>query len=685
MNNTERDFNLAAKIFLGISMFATLMAIISCFQQISLNSYIGGSNSSQTIEIVVDLLILVAAGLTFCKKRYGLIALVLLFIIRIFVTIPFGSNISYSYLLGGKTAYFLRDFAPFAIAMCFKKNGISGWKSMLASYNYVQTHTKRNIQETTTNAEGKVVVSSNDDSNIEQKINDLSTTEKNTSLNPQIESQAQECAIQPNSQSEECKVIEKNITNKHHNKESGRRIKINLSKLSGKTKLIIATFSAIAIIAAILCTIIGVKDYPEYIKAFGDKWKYTFKLPNNKLADNLYKEALGLRHNGGFFFEQDGDRFWRNEWSFYHNIEENLNKYHNANIYKMLDTVKVKDDIETSKSYAARWHNSYQWGLFDGDEVDECYDEWHKTDPDVIIIRLEDYDMRGEYNREHELISYAAETPATDPKVVQEIADYYVSEGNFNKAADIYALSLKHKKNNPTIIGLYALSSYHSTEPEKAKELATKALEIDTKEPSSLQVMCQIEADDLNWGEAKKWSKKAIDYGTEHAEPYFVYAEALFKQGEKSIAKEYYNKAYNIDSQSPLAERYKECGGCPFDIISLSFAFSKADGTIITDYGDKLYSSKSQYISTKAKVDVLRAEDCKIQCKLYSKGVLSKGEDSGDNYTYESDLYFYTTGSTERRIGGWGSSYSGNWSPGNYRFEIWYDGEKIGEESFHIY
>ena len=34
--------------------------------------------------------------------------------------------------------YLVRDFFPFAIAMCFKKNGISGWKSMLS--NNIDTH-----------------------------------------------------------------------------------------------------------------------------------------------------------------------------------------------------------------------------------------------------------------------------------------------------------------------------------------------------------------------------------------------------------------------------------------------------------------------------------------------------------------------------------------------------------------
>ena len=50
---------------------------------------------------------------------------------------------AFSYFLGTQFAYFIRDFGLFFIAMFFKKDGISGWASMLASEEYVEANTIR--------------------------------------------------------------------------------------------------------------------------------------------------------------------------------------------------------------------------------------------------------------------------------------------------------------------------------------------------------------------------------------------------------------------------------------------------------------------------------------------------------------------------------------------------------------
>ncbi len=151
VKQATRDFNAVAHIFLGLTMFATAVTIIGNFFEISNNNffeeYYGLSNNNDVIvtEIVFDFMILIFAVLTFIKKRYGLIIFTLLLIIRVFATANtvyvYGYDMS-AYVLGQKTAIFIRDFCPFAIAMCFRKNGISGWKSMLASEKYVKEHTK---------------------------------------------------------------------------------------------------------------------------------------------------------------------------------------------------------------------------------------------------------------------------------------------------------------------------------------------------------------------------------------------------------------------------------------------------------------------------------------------------------------------------------------------------------------
>lgn len=146
MNNIQRDFNTIAKVLLGLSIFPVIMAIINSLISISNNEYFGVNNCSLVIEIICDCLILTAVGLTFMKKRYGLIALTVLFIVRMFATIPIGGNIAYSYQLGGNMVLLLRDFGLFAIAMCFKskRTHMSGWKSMLASAKSMSNELPKN-------------------------------------------------------------------------------------------------------------------------------------------------------------------------------------------------------------------------------------------------------------------------------------------------------------------------------------------------------------------------------------------------------------------------------------------------------------------------------------------------------------------------------------------------------------
>jgi hypothetical protein len=97
---------------------------------------IGYSSEMYTSQIVFSLLSIVSIVFTMMRKRWGLIALLVIALIEIFGTIPAGS-LSYSYLLGQNVAEFVFNYGLFLIAMCFKKDGLSGWASMLASKEYV--------------------------------------------------------------------------------------------------------------------------------------------------------------------------------------------------------------------------------------------------------------------------------------------------------------------------------------------------------------------------------------------------------------------------------------------------------------------------------------------------------------------------------------------------------------------
>lgn len=135
MSENSRNFNAVAKVFLGISMAYAVITFVVNVIKLQINDSLGYSTGHTMLALqnVFCLSILVAGTFTYMKRKGGLIALVLLLIFKPIASIPFGSDINIGYVLGVNTVPFLRDFLPFAIAMCFKKKGSdkSGWKSML--------------------------------------------------------------------------------------------------------------------------------------------------------------------------------------------------------------------------------------------------------------------------------------------------------------------------------------------------------------------------------------------------------------------------------------------------------------------------------------------------------------------------------------------------------------------------
>lgn len=138
----KRDFNNVAKIALGLSIFLLAKGILAEVAQCSIVGKLGYAEhqSQHIVQIIFNLLMIGAAFAVFAKKRWGLISFLLLALIRMFVTIPSGTNISHAYYLGRNIVPFLRDIGVFSIAMCFRMNGISGWKAFFASDKYIDEH-----------------------------------------------------------------------------------------------------------------------------------------------------------------------------------------------------------------------------------------------------------------------------------------------------------------------------------------------------------------------------------------------------------------------------------------------------------------------------------------------------------------------------------------------------------------
>ena len=674
MDNSKRDFNGAAKFFLGLSMVGIIITIITSAVNISNYQYFGWDTSVLVKEIIVNVLILGAGVLTFMKKPYGLIALIALFVLRVFATLPQGGNISVASLLGAQSAPFLRDFGPFAIAMFFKKNGISGWDSMLASEESVAEHTIVPDDSESAHLKGETHIETSTESTDVESI-------PNAVVSPHI--------TEPGLDSKD--VLSEIETTSQESDKSFRQKKNSsfsnwLRSLSIMARIGWSIFLCILLAIIIVSIIVGSKSYPDYIHTFGDKWKYTFDFPNDKLANDLLNELEKSQCKGQFFFETE-DGVDIDASVFYSKVGYFLKLLNGSNAYLITDTVRKSSDIDSSSLYTARYSYGYKWASVKkgGGHGSYDYDKLIANDPNLVYIRLRPIDLVAYHQEEEKVVETVTSIPTRDYSLMQRMINHYINEENYNRAVDACEFYLKYNKNNLELLGLTSYVFYKNRDYEQACDYADQALSIDSKSLRPIEVKGYIAAERLDWEEARKWSRKAIDYGSDNADLYYIYSKSIDRQGETKEAQEYYNKAFNLNQFSPFAEKYKDCAGCPFEIISISVGSIRMDGSIITDYGDKLYSSKCQFLAPKIKFNMLRADYCTVYVKLFQNGRLQKGDDSPDGYTYESLVPSWSVGEHEERLGGWGSPYSGFWPVGTYRIEIWFENNKIGEESFRVY
>lgn len=123
----------------------------------------------------------------------------------------------------------------------------------------------------------------------------------------------------------------------------------------------------------------------------------------------------------------------------------------------------------------------------------------------------------------------------------------------------------------------------------------------------------------------------------------------------------------------------------PFVITSVEVRNIDYNGNAITDFGKTIYSYQTKYLQPKLNITVNTSGTYTIYTKLYRpNGTMSSGSSSPAGYSFSDTQKLYSS-TTGWRLSGWGGNTAGHWSAGQYRWEFWYNGEKIGEKSFTIY
>ena len=163
----------------------------------------------------------------------------------------------------------------------------------------------------------------------------------------------------------------------------------------------------------------------------------------------------------------------------------------------------------------------------------------------------------------------------------------------------------------------------------------------------------------------------------------------LYTNEKRSVAYWQQRHASSVrDNKELQAHIEKVADVCPIVITEIQMGNTKSGGQIISDYGKKIYSSKTQFLKARISymtVDANVNDDIELKYNLYTpSGKLSTGTSSPRGYSSSGEVEI-SSYDTSAEIFGWGYSQSGHWAAGTYKFEIYYADRCIGVKTFTIY
>ena len=140
------------------------------------------------------------------------------------------------------------------------------------------------------------------------------------------------------------------------------------------------------------------------------------------------------------------------------------------------------------------------------------------------------------------------------------------------------------------------------------------------------------------------------------------------------------------DAQQKLSDLKDKVGSTmPIIITDIEIANTNSGGSIETDYGSTIYSSRTMYLKPRITYTGIKtSENIDLNVKFYTPSGLSTGSSSPYGCSYSCSMYVYSGENTES-LSGWGGASPGHWSSGTYRFEIWYGSVCLKAKSFTIY
>ena len=124
----------------------------------------------------------------------------------------------------------------------------------------------------------------------------------------------------------------------------------------------------------------------------------------------------------------------------------------------------------------------------------------------------------------------------------------------------------------------------------------------------------------------------------------------------------------------------------PIIISDIEIANVYRGGSIETDYGHTIYSSRSMYLQPRIQYYGISSGSKTLKVKWYKPdGGLRTGSSSPTGFSQSESCYLYSGSSQTYTLNGWGNENMGHWKAGTYRIEIWYGNTCLKSKTFTIY
>lgn len=235
----------------------------------------------------------------------------------------------------------------------------------------------------------------------------------------------------------------------------------------------------------------------------------------------------------------------------------------------------------------------------------------------------------------------------------------------------------------------------------------TKEAEVEVSQPPTIQFEASMSITNysvygdwwyltINAASSRSWLIKKTDYWV-HLGSSYSSSSTYSGMGYENVRIYVDENPYSYSRSSTLTVK---CGtktktvtitqdgkssNTPFVITNVEVANVDYNWNYINDYGTKIYSYQTQFLTPRIYVTVYTPGTYTVYAKLINpSGMMVTGNSSPSGYSFSQDITLNSS-TTYKNLMGWGGSTSGQYSAGQYRWEFWYNGSKIGEKSFTIY